>query len=98
MSGRRLGTVRRIDRLGRLVVPIELRRVLGIGEEGAPVEMVAGVDNESLVLRKYRGACVFCNAETSYEVLERPVCRGCAERLRTAELHSAVAAARDVNE
>ena len=50
------GIVRRVDELGRIVIPIELRRTLGIGEKDS-VEIF--VDDEQIVLRKYEPACIF---------------------------------------
>lgn len=50
------GIVRKVDELGRVVVPIELRRTLGIGEKDA---LEIFVDGESVVLKKYAPGCVF---------------------------------------
>jgi transcriptional pleiotropic regulator of transition state genes len=50
------GIVRKVDELGRVVVPIELRRTLGIGEKD-PLEIF--VDGESIILRRYQPGCVF---------------------------------------
>lgn len=77
----RFGTVRNIDNLGRLVIPVELRRVLDIGPEGAPVEILAADDGETLVLRRYRESCVFCGQNTTREVLGRRVCSTCRAEL-----------------
>ena len=52
------GIVRKVDELGRIVLPIELRRTLGI-EEKDRIEIF--VDGESIILRKYQPACIFCN-------------------------------------
>ena len=51
------GIVRKVDSLGRIVLPIELRRTLGIGELD-PLEIF--VDGEKIILRKYEPACTFC--------------------------------------
>lgn len=50
------GIVRKVDELGRVVIPIELRRTLGIGEKDA---LEIYVDGEKIILRKYepRMAC-----------------------------------------
>lgn len=50
------GIVRKVDELGRVVIPIELRRTLGIGEKDA---LEIFVDAEKIVLKKYEPACVF---------------------------------------
>jgi len=51
------GIVRKVDELGRIVLPIELRRTLGIDEKD-PLEIY--VDQEKIILKKYEPACVFC--------------------------------------
>ena len=51
------GVVRKIDELGRIVLPIELRRSLGIGEKD-PVEIY--VEEDKIILKKYNDSCVFC--------------------------------------
>ncbi|MFS1514588.1 AbrB/MazE/SpoVT family DNA-binding domain-containing protein [Chengkuizengella sp. SCS-71B] len=51
------GIVRRIDDLGRVVIPKELRRVMGI-REGDPLEIFA--DKEKAVLKKFHAGCVTC--------------------------------------
>ena len=53
------GIVRKVDELGRVVIPIELRRTLGIDEKDA---LEIYVDNERIVLKKYEPACIFCNS------------------------------------
>ena len=45
------GIVRRVDDLGRVVIPIELRRTLGIGEKDS---LEIFVEEDSVILRKYR--------------------------------------------
>ena len=50
------GIVRKVDELGRIVLPIELRRTLKI-EIKDPLEIY--VDGESIMLKKYQPACVF---------------------------------------
>lgn len=50
------GIVRKVDELGRVVIPIELRRTLGISEKDA---LEIYVDGERIVLKKYEPACIF---------------------------------------
>ena len=55
------GIVRKVDELGRVVIPIELRRTLRIEEKDA---LEIYVDGERIILKKYEPACIFCgNAE-----------------------------------
>ena len=51
------GIVRRIDDLGRVVIPKELRRTMGLAE-GDPLEIF--VDGENIVFRRYRPGCALC--------------------------------------
>ncbi len=51
------GIVRRIDELGRVVLPIELRRTMNLSVRD-PVEIF--IEGESIVLRKFEAACLFC--------------------------------------
>lgn len=74
------GIVRRVDDLGRIVIPMELRRTLGIREHDA---LSISVDGERIVLQKYSAACAICGSESDIQVIrERPVCAGCIEEIR----------------
>ena len=69
------GIVRRVDELGRIVLPIELRRTLGI-EEKDRIEIF--VDGESIILRKYQPACIFCdNAKDIINYKGKNICPDC---------------------
>ncbi len=73
------GIVRRVDELGRIVLPIELRRTLGI-EEKDGVEIF--VDGDTIVLRKYQPGCVICGNVDSLAYIDNvPICQECAEKL-----------------
>lgn len=50
------GIVRKVDELGRVVIPIELRRTLGISEKDS---LEIFVDGEQIVLKKYEPSCIF---------------------------------------
>lgn len=52
------GIVRKVDELGRVVLPIELRRNLDIKEKDA---LEIYVDEDKIILKKYEPACIFCN-------------------------------------
>lgn len=54
------GIVRRVDELGRIVLPIELRRNLDI-EERDPLEIY--LEGDRIILRKYEPACIFCGGD-----------------------------------
>lgn len=69
------GIVRKVDELGRIVLPIELRRTLGIGEKDR-IEIF--VDGESIILRKYQPACIFCdNAKDIINYKGKNICPDC---------------------
>lgn len=77
------GIVRKIDDLGRIVLPIELRRVLDIDKDSS-VEIY--VDDEMIVLKKYQPACIFCgSAENVAQYEGRNICGACREAI--ASLH-----------
>ena len=73
------GVVRKIDELGRIVLPSELRRVFGI-REGDELEI--SVDGEKVILEKRQDVCIFCSAEKpSIDFHGRSVCETCAGEL-----------------
>lgn len=73
------GIVRRVDELGRIVIPIELRRTLGIDIKDA-VEIY--VDEEHVILKKYEPACIFCKNATDVQHYKgRNMCLSCIEEL-----------------
>lgn len=77
---RATGIVRKIDELGRIVLPIELRRTMNLNERD-PVEIF--LEGESIVLRKYEAACVFCGGTHSLVVFQgKQVCSDCLRQLR----------------
>ena len=53
------GIVRKVDELGRIVLPIELRRTLDIMEKDS-IEVF--LDGKLIVLRKYELSCTFCES------------------------------------
>lgn len=73
------GIVRKVDELGRIVLPIELRRNLGI-EDGDALEIY--MDGENIVLKKNETTCLFCGSDqrlVSYK--GKFVCQECARDL-----------------
>ncbi len=76
------GIVRPIDELGRIVLPKELRRSMDLESKGASVEIF--VDDDKIVLKKHRPACVFCgNASDTVYLKGKLVCRDCVKELST---------------
>lgn len=69
------GIHRKVDDLGRIVIPAGLRRSLGI-QEGDALEVM--VDGDRVVLAKPSVACVFCGGEGDLEPFrDKAVCRAC---------------------
>ena len=75
------GIVRKVDELGRIVLPIEMRRTLDIEEKDA---LEIYVEGDSIILRKYQAACVFCDSVR--EIINfkgRCVCADCISKLKS---------------
>lgn len=74
------GIVRKMDELGRIVLPIELRRTLNIEEKDA---LEIYVDGENIILKKYEPACIFCgNAKNVINYKGKNICPDCMEELK----------------
>ena len=73
------GIVRKVDDLGRIVLPIELRRVLDIAERD---ELEIYMDQDRIILQKYEPACVFCGkAQELVTYNSKNVCRSCIVKM-----------------
>jgi transcriptional pleiotropic regulator of transition state genes len=76
---RATGIVRKIDELGRVVIPKELRTTFNI-PEGTPLEIFT--DNDNIILRKYEPGCVFCGGmEEIVTHKGKRVCFACRKQL-----------------
>lgn len=77
------GVVRRVDELGRIVIPIELRRTLDIAEKDA---LEIYVDGEQIILKKYEPACIFCgDAREIINHRGKNICKNCLGELKNAK-------------
>ncbi|AIG24475.1 AbrB/MazE/SpoVT family DNA-binding domain-containing protein [Brevibacillus sp. 7WMA2] len=73
------GIVRKVDELGRVVIPIELRRTLGIAEKDA---LEIFVDGERIILKKYEPACIFTgNAEDLVYYKGKMISKACIQEM-----------------
>lgn len=73
------GIIRKVDELGRIVLPIELRRTLDIAERD---ELEIHLDGDKIVLCKHEPYCVFCGSSrrlTNYH--GKMVCQDCIRNL-----------------
>ena len=74
------GIVRKVDELGRIVLPIEMRRTLDIAEKDA---LEIYVDGDNIILRKYQPACIFCDSMKNVISFQgKNICSDCMEKLK----------------
>lgn len=73
------GIVRKVDELGRIVLPIELRRVMDIQIKDS-LEIMT--EDDRIILKKYEPSCVFCSSKEHLEEFKgRCICKKCREEL-----------------
>ena len=74
------GIVRKVDELGRIVLPIELRRTLEIAERDS---LEIYVEGSTIILKKYEPACIFCgDAKDVVNYKGRNICRTCLDEMK----------------
>jgi len=74
------GIVRKVDELGRIVLPIEMRRTLDIAEKDA---LEIYVEGSSIILKKYKTSCVFCDSTKDVrEFRGKNICPRCMRELK----------------
>ena len=75
------GVVRKVDELGRIVLPIEIRKIMDINIKD-PVEIFT--DEDKIILKKYQPACVFCgNADNVVYFNNKRICADCLEKIKS---------------
>lgn len=73
------GYVRKLDPMGRIVIPSTCRERLGLSKDDS-VEIF--LDGSSLMIRKYQPACVFCDSmDNTFSYMGKTVCESCAQKL-----------------
>ena len=73
------GIIRKLDDLGRIVLPIEFRRILDIAERD---ELEISLQNDQIILRKYEPSCIFCGSDKKLVSHNgRNVCRDCIRKM-----------------
>ena len=78
------GIIRKVDELGRIVLPIELRRTMDIGVKDM---LEIFVDGDEIILKKYHPSCIFCSdARDVIPYKGKLVCKKCMEELRKSEV------------
>ncbi|MFL0164538.1 AbrB/MazE/SpoVT family DNA-binding domain-containing protein [Candidatus Clostridium helianthi] len=74
------GVVRRVDELGRIVIPIELRRTLDIAEKDS---LEIYVDGGQVILKKYEPACIFCGeGRDIINYKGKNICKNCLNEIK----------------
>ena len=74
------GIVRKLDTLGRVVIPIELRRTLDINVKD-PLEIF--VDDVKIILKKFSPSCIFCGeSKDIFDFKGKKVCQSCSEKIK----------------
>lgn len=74
------GVVRNIDPLGRLVIPKELRKMLGLGTN-EPVQIY--VEKNRICIEKYKKACLICGSTTDvFPIKDKNICLECANLIK----------------
>ena len=74
-----VGNIKKVDKLGRILIPVNVRRMLGLSE-GSQLEVLT--DENSLVLRKYIPQCIFCaNDEDLIDYKDSYICKRCLDEL-----------------
>ena len=73
------GIVRKVDEQGRIVLPIELRRTLDLGERD---ELEIYLDDDKVILKKYEPACIFCGSGFGLVTYQgKNVCMECIQNM-----------------
>lgn len=73
-------TIRRVDKLGRIVLPIELRKAMDIGDRDT-LEIIA--EGDKVILKKAVSTCVFCDSVKDLGIFHnRHICMDCLRELR----------------
>jgi transcriptional pleiotropic regulator of transition state genes len=74
------GVVRRVDDLGRIVIPIETRRTLNVAEKDS---LEIYVEGEEIILKKYEPSCVFCGeAGNVVNFKGKNICKSCMKDIK----------------
>jgi transcriptional pleiotropic regulator of transition state genes len=75
------GIVRKVDNLGRIVLPKELRKVLNIKERETSLEIYT--EGEQIILKKYEPSCIFCGEANDIANFKgKNICKNCLKELK----------------
>ncbi len=77
---RTTGVIRKLDELGRIVIPIEQRRALDINLHD-PVEI--NMEDDRIIIKKFRSGCIFCGStQNVVDFKDKLVCKKCLNELK----------------
>lgn len=75
------GIVRKVDPVGRVVIPMEIRRTMSL-KYGDPVEIIA--EKDRIVIKKFTEVCTFCNQSKGLKVFKgKKICANCLKEIST---------------
>lgn len=75
------GMIRPVDKLGRVVIPMEIRKRFNMDREGDCFEIFT--EDDKIILKKYKPSCVFCGSlKNTISMNDQVVCKECIEKLK----------------
>lgn len=78
------GMVRKVDELGRIVLPIEIRKTMHIANRDS---LEIYVEEDKIILKKYEPSCIFCDTADRVTYFRgKLICRECLHMLKTSDL------------
>lgn len=73
------GIIRKVDELGRIVIPVEIRNLFNISEKDS---IDISVDDDKIILKKYEANCIFCGrTEHLIEYRKKLICKNCCNKM-----------------
>ena len=74
------GFIRSIDSVGRVVLPVEIRKRFDLLDNNSSVEIF--VDDDGIVLKKYKPTCIFCGSDSNLcEYMGKKICAECSVKI-----------------
>lgn len=74
--------IREVDSVGRIVIPMQLRKEFNIVEQGSKVELIS--DGKQIILKKAADCCAFCKSESDLSEFEgNYLCKNCLDKIKT---------------
>ena len=78
-----LGIIRPVDELGRIVLPVETRKMMDLNPKDG-VEVF--IEDDKIILKKYRPSCIFCGeADGVIDFKGKKICKECVKALTAPE-------------